>query len=393
MPDEMEIPFNFGLSPSAPAVTAESELWSTPLPMELGAFQGAPARSDQTPAPTYGDYFKAARNFLLHDNMALLRQAAGKVLGRAVAFREVEGVGVYLVKHGAFYHPARIEASIAGQSVPLVLNVAVSARGRRTLPLEFKAMSRLRQTLSTAYWPVCHGVGYGTTGNGRPWPMLLGDWLEGYYEFHLTENTASEEPGVVVWDSDRGHHLLDSRQVHALAGQAAELLTYAYNPLTFDAILGWHHAAGDFVARLQADEIDLRMITVRDYAPLVADTPADISAVLDAIVVFLVGLSFRLRLDRLDGVGRPALYPRWVVSDIWKGFWRGLLSGCAERGLPDDFSAAVMKFVRLQGVDRLMPIAEAVIQKYPINSETRNLLQGICTDHVQALRDAVMAHL
>jgi hypothetical protein len=393
MPDEMEIPFKFGLSPSGPAITAESELWSALLPLEMRSFQGAPAQCDQRPAPTYGDYFKAARNFLLRDNMALPLQAAGKVLGRAVAIRDVEGVGVYLVKHGAFYHPARIEISIAGHSVPMVLNVAVAARGRRTLPLEINAMSRLRQTLSTSYWPVFYGFGYGKTGNGRQWPMLLGDWLEGYYEFHLTENTASGEVGVVVWDSDRGHHILDSRQVHALAGKAAELLTYAYNPLTFEAILDWHHAAGDFVIQVQAGEIDLRMITVRDYAPLAADTPADIPAVLDAMVVFLVGLSLRLRLDRLDGVGCLALYPPWVVPDIWKGFCRGLHSGNRERGLPVDFDAAVMKFVRLQGKDRLMPIAEAVIHRYPDNSETRNLLLRKCTDHVQALWDAVLAHL
>lgn len=392
MSPEVKIPFAFGLSPSEPAVTVESALWSAPLPLEMSALQSASAQSDQTPVPTYGDYFQAVANFLLRDDMTLLRQAAGKVRGSAVAYRDVEGVGVYLVKHGAFYHPARIEASIAGQCIPMVLNVAVSARGQRVLPLEFKAMSRLRQTLSAPYWPVFHGFGYGTTGNGRQWPMLLGDWLEGYHEFHLTENGAPDALSVVVWDSDRGHHILDARQVHSLVGRAAELLAYAYNPLTFEAILEWHHAAGDFVAQLQSGGIDLRMITVRDYAPLVADTPADIPAVLDATVVFLVGMSLRLRLDRIDGVGRLACYPRRVVSDIWKGFCRGLHSGNAERGLPDDFDAAVMKFIRLQGKDRLMPIAEAVIHKYPENSETRNLLRHISADHIQALWDAVTAH-
>ncbi|MGD9008822.1 MAG: hypothetical protein PVG41_12920 [Desulfobacteraceae bacterium] len=388
---ESKIPFKFGLSPSEPTVSAGSDLWSTPLPLEMSAFLEAPAQSDRTSAPTCGDYFQAARDFLLQDDMALLRLAADQVLGRAVALRDVEGVGVYLVKHGALYHPARIEVSVAGHTVALVLNVAVSARGRQALSVEFEAVSRLTHELTRPCWPKLYGHGVGKSADGRSWPMLLGAWLEGFYEFHLAENSASGDLTVVVWDTDRGHWNLTPNQQGLLIGKAAEILTYAYHPLTFEAILDWHHAAGDFVVRPLADGIDVRLISVRDYAPLVITDSADVEAVLDAMVAFVVGMSLRLRLDRLEGVGRPACYPRAVISAIWTGFCEGLRAAAAERGLPHDFADAVVQFFKLQGVRRLTPIARSIIEKYPADSETRGLLLRICDRHIEALWAAVSA--
>lgn len=387
----MKIPFKFGLSPSEPAVTAESEWWSAPLPLDMSVFQGAPAPSDQTPAPTYGDYFQAAQDFLLQEEMTLLRRAADQVLGRAVALRDLEDVGVYLVKHGAFYHPARVEVKIAGHTMVLVLNVAVSARGRQALSIEFEAVSRLTHELTRPCWPSFYGHGCGKSADGRSWPMLLGAWLEGFYEFHLAESSAPGDLTVVVWDSDQGRWNLTPRQQELLIGKAAEILTYAYHPLTFEAILDWHHAAGDFVVRPLADGIDVRLITVRDYAPHVITESADVEAVLDAMVAFVVGMSLRLRLDRLEGVGRLACYPRSVISAIWKGFCEGLRAAAAERGLPHDFADAVVQFFKLQGVRRLTPIAQSIIEKYPANSETRDLLKRICGRHLEALWAAVCA--
>jgi hypothetical protein len=377
------------LSPLEPALEENSEQWLRPLPLDKSAFDGTPFQSDKTSLPTCGDYFQAAQDFLLLDDMALLRLAAGQVLGRTVAIRDIDDIGVYLVKHGAYYHPARIEVSVAGRSVALVLNVAVSERGRQALSVEFEAVSRLGHELSRPYWPQFYGHGHGTSPDGRSWPMLLGAWLEGFYEFHLTENNAAGELSVVVWDPDKGHQVLTPRQQRLLIGAAAEILTYAYHPLTFEAILDWHHAAGDFVVRPHADGIDARLITIRNYAPQVITDNADVEAVLDAMVAFVVGMSLRLRLDRLEGVGRLACYPRSVIFAIWSGFRRGLHASATERGLPEDFADAVVQFFQLQGVGRLMAIAESIIEKYPADSETRDLLQGICSDHLEALWAAV----
>jgi hypothetical protein len=355
--------------------------------MNAGLDTSAP--SDQTTAPTYGDYFQAARNFLLQDDMALLGRAAGNVLGRAVSPQEMQSVGIYLVKYGALYHPARIDVRVADRNIVLVLNVAISARGRQALSTEFEAASRLAHELASPCWPTFYGHGSGTSADGRSWPMLLGAWLQGYYEFHLTENSAQRDLAVVVWDSDRGHWNLTPQLERLLIGKAAEILTYAYHPLTFEAILDWHHAAGDFVVRPLADGIDVRLITIRNYAPLMITDTADVEAVLDAMVVFVVGMSLRLRLDRLQGVGRMACYSRQVVPAIWSGFCRGLGATAQQRGLPVDFADAVVQFFKLQGVRRLTPIARTIIEKYPAGSETRDLLEKICGRHVEALWAAV----
>jgi hypothetical protein len=135
----------------------------------------------------------------------------------------------------------------------------------------------------------------------------------------------------------------------------------------------------------------VRLITVRDYAPHVITDTADVEAVLDAMVAFVVSMSLRLRLDRLEGVGRLACYPRSVISPIWTGFCEGLRAAAGQRGLPHDFADAVVQFFKLQGVRRLTPIAQSVIEKYPADSETRELLQKIYGRHIEALWSAVTA--
>jgi hypothetical protein len=221
--------------------------------------------------------------------------------------------------------------------------------------------------------------------------MILGAWLEGFYEFHLVEDSASHHLHVVTWDSEREHKPLKDHQVLDLISHAAEILTYAYHPLTYEAILDWHHAAGDFVVRFGCDGIELRLITVRNYAPLMADTDADVAAILDAMVAFLVSISLRLRLDRLEGIGRLACYPVSVVPAIWEGFCRGLHASAAERGLPDDFGDAIIDFIKLQGAARLTSFAKTLIEKYPPNSEARALLQQMVNSHLDALWAAISA--
>jgi hypothetical protein len=359
--------------------------------MDKGAFQDPRSVGDRDTSPTYGEYFSAAQAFLQQDDMARLRDAVGQMLHKTIASQDVDRIGIYLVKHGAFYHPARIDVSVFNRIVALVLNVAISSRGRRQLPIEFGAVSRLTHELSRSYWPQFYGHGNADTGVGRQWPMILGAWLEGFYEFHLAEDSASQHLHVVVWDSDRGHKRLKDHQMLELISQAAEILTYAYHPLTYEAILDWHHAAGDFVVRFGRSGIELRLITVRNYAPLVADTDADVSAVLDAMVAFLVSISLRLRLDRIEGIGRLAGYPVSVVPAIWEGFCRGLQAAVAERGLPADFGDAIIDFIRLQGVERLTSFTKTLIEKYPPDSEARDLLDQMVNSHLEALWAAISA--
>jgi hypothetical protein len=76
-------------------------------------------------------------------------------------------------------------------------------------------------------------------------------------------------------------------------------------------IFPWHHAAGDFVIRVDGEKTSVKMITVRDYVPMagIETEPDSEQAILDALVIFFIHLSVRMRLDRLDGVNEVVWAP------------------------------------------------------------------------------------
>jgi len=105
-------------------------------------------------------------------------------------------------------------------------------------------------------------------------------------------------------DSERGHCFLSPGESGLIYHQASSILTCFYDVETFEEIFPWHHAAGDFVARRANGEMDLKLVAARQYAARVGfpeDSPQDR---IMALVMFLTNLTVRMRLDRIDGVGK-----------------------------------------------------------------------------------------
>lgn len=382
-------PFKFGLGPDQPAVTEKSDIWSAPLPAGRQAFGPSPETGDFNARVTYGDYFSAARRFLEHDHFDLLCRAVGELMGGPVDAGDVTGIGVFLMKHGAFYHPSCIKVQACGRTWHFVLNVAASSHGRKIIEREFQNLTRLHRQLHGPFWPRVFGQGCGRTDSGLDLPMFLGQWLEGFYEFHLTGAEDDDHTRVVVWDVDKGNRMLTDPQVREVLRQAAFILAYAYNPLTFEAICDWHHGAGDFVVNPDENPPAVRLITVRRYAPVIDLAEPDVAALLEALMFYLVDISLRLRLDRLDGTGKLACHSPDVIPDICRGFIQGLDSAAAGRGLPDDFGVTAKRWFALHREPDLMPLARSVVVKYPPDAEERPLLEAAIETHVSRLTAAL----
>jgi hypothetical protein len=382
--------FTFALSPEGPALTPQSDLWSASVPgsrHDVGRSQAGGALDGSM---TYGDYFTAARHFLSRDRCAHLCDAAGKTTGREVTLEDLRRVSVYLVKYGAFYHPAYVVAEVGECRLPFVLNVAVSSKGHRMIAREHQSLTYLNHRFGKPYWPRAFGLGAGLDADGRPIPMFLGQWLEGYHEFHLS-GACPESRHVVVWDTARGHLRLSHDQVLSCLRRAACILTQAYNPLTFDAIRRWHPAAGDFVVALNEDQISVRMIAVRDYAPIIEDREPDVAAMLEGLLLFLMEISLKLRLDRLDGIGRIVCHNRQVVSAICDGFFQGVSAIAPVYGLPGDFDATVRAFIALHDTELLRSVASSILRNTSAAAGERDLLQHEMEGHLSAFLRAVHA--
>jgi hypothetical protein len=269
-----------------------------------------------------------------------------------------------------------------------VLNVAVSPKGREMIAREYASLAHLNAQRPVSFWPPVFGIGQGLDSHGHQLPMFLGEWLDGFYEFHISGADAHRRH-VVVWDTDNGDCRLGHDQVVECLRQAASILTYAYNPLTFEAIRQWHHAAGDFVVALNEEKISVRMITVRNYGPMTEVDEPDVEAMLEGLLIFLMEISLKLRLDRLDGVGRMVCHGDHVVPAICSGFFQGLQMAAPVHGLPGDFAATVQNYIALHDAHQLNRVAAAIIENIPAESGERDLLQGKLESHLSTLISAV----
>ena len=367
------------LADSGHPVRPGSPLWEQPLP---GDRHGAPGINVR-----YGDYFQAVFAFLQKDGCRRLRRAAADQLGRAVQPDAIESIEVFLEKHGAFYHPARVRFACGGVPVSLVVNVAASAEGKGVFEAEVCALRRLAGRGNAAV-PKVFAADRIDLKAGPGLCLFLGQWFEGFHEFHLSgDPLAAGRLGVRVWDSAKGPYFLEDGPARILYRKAARLLTDLYDPASRDQVLGWHHAAGDFVVRIDpTGGVEVRLITVRKYAPLVAAESADPQAMVEGLVLFSLGMTQAMRLDRLDGVGETVWADDWVLAEAMAGLHRGLSAKGAQGAFPPGFVDGFFQYLARYPEDDLAETARRLADRYPETSSNRRLVRSRATDHVRAFQ-------
>ena len=317
------------LAPSAQGyASVEDRFLRTPLRV-----QRQESTDDPPLTPTYAHYFEGIRDVILRNGCKQLCAAAMTQTDKQNSSADIEEIRIYAEKHGSDYHPARIDVIVAsGIIATFVMNVAVTERGRERLYREFDVLKRLnRKDTATGmpFLPVVYfqdetrGLGRAHHSPDKDTPfmvMFLADWFQGYHEFHLSvEKRAGHPLGLVVWNTDRGTRFLSETQTAGTYAQVARILTGYYDTRSFQQIFPWHHAAGDFVVRIRPEASEVRLVTARQYAPMVEGV-----SVFDALLFFLLNLSLRTRLDRLDGVGDVAWAADGCVAATLSGFLEGL---------------------------------------------------------------------
>ena len=299
------------------------------------------------PALSYGQYFKGITDVVSKDDYTLLVDAIARQLEEDISLPDIEEILIYTEKHGGDYHPARIEVMVGGICAPFVMNVAVTERGKARLSHEFQVLQYLHRKYDFPLLPRTYFQGEAFL---PPMLMFLADWFEGYHEFHLTMDEGGSQ-NLVQWDTQKNPCYLSRSQVWQIYHQAAKIMTLYYDVETFEQIFPWHHAAGDFVVKLQdphpnpppsrgragwgsiappeehnsnheTKSLDVRLVTARQYASMLERSEG--VSVHEALLFFLLNLSIRMRLDRLDGVGAVAWADDDCVGAILEGFVEGL---------------------------------------------------------------------
>ncbi len=368
-------------------------------PAKLGYFlEGDPLRT------TYRTYFDAITRFLAREGFRPLLNAVGESLGFDIDLGAIDEIIVRAEKHGALSHPASIECVLGDARAKFGLHVAMTPTGKDSLQREFSALTTLHSRFGLPYVPMPYCV-----AEVNSIGFLLEEWFDDYHEFHVS---GTEDGGyrVKLWEYGIGDRYLTGGDSFEIYRQAARILTLYYDPRDFRVIYPWHHAAGDFVARIQEENspiafpspqgfgdtrdgkketsvvspvggeghtkktIDVKLTTVRGYEPFISlDGEEMVSPVL-ALFYFLLHLSVQMRIDRVDGVGESVWAPDYCVDAAVTGFLEGLtmkrdfVESCGSR---EAFLRLLRSFTREEIGETFVPVAEQFEQTrdYPLIQE------------------------
>lgn len=388
MPDK--IPLKFFLTSRDAPITPDHDIWSRPLPVDRRPNNGS-SKDNIEIQVSYGAYLSAVGRFLELNDYRTVSDALGHSTGKSATVAKVRGLSVILVKHGEFYHPVRVIIETVAGEYSFVVSGAVSKAGRGHIVGEFKYLAGLWAEFDKPVIPRVFQLDEITTENGSIIPMFSAQWFDGFCEFHLTDTFPGNRSNLVVWDQDESSHFLTRSQAADVYRKVAQTLTTTYNFFTFHHISVWHHAAGDFIVRpINPDRIDLRLITVRKYAPLIENPEPDPNNMIEGLLLFLVNLSLRNRLDRLDGTGDLAWAEDYALDATIDGFFSGLEIMAAKLELPDSFADSIRNYIRAYPPDELQALFSAVADKMPAASPERFFIQARLGEHGDHFR-AILA--
>lgn len=384
--------FSFFVSHSKERVTEDSLIWHAPMPLRRDALmrQGGDGES-----VSHAAYFRAAQTFLEADSFEVITRAASRQLNREVKAPDIEEIRIVLEKHGEFYHPSRIKAVVCRKQFSFVLNVAISEAGRRFIEKEFHLLNRLNTELPHDYLPQAYAFGRTAGSNGQNFAMFLGQWFEGYHEFHISIDPVDQKPKIMVWDDTRGRFFLSAEQTKTLYARVSKILTDYYNLESFEQILSWHHAAGDFVVIVENGKLELKLITVRQYAAFfenqtdLAAARSDSERMLQSLLIFFLNLSIRMRLDRLDGIGEMVWSDSVAVEATLIGFLEALSMKPDVPSLPDSPLACFIAYLASCTEGDLMDLTEAIVSRFNPKMPGLTVVKKNIHPHVETLHGCI----
>ena len=278
--------------------------------------------TEEHPFLTLADYFEALQKFIMLDNGTLLQSA----LKEQFVLSDISEIIVRSEKHGAFYHIASVELPAPEKNIKLAVTTALSSSARTSLYEEFFVLQHLAK-ISADFIPKTYykkSIIWKTDSTTEEFVMVMGEWLDGYHEWHVSDDPDAGDRKIHLWDYDNGYRFLTDDEIYEVLRQAGFILTFYYDQDSFSQIYPWHHGAGDFIVNTGQDAISVKLVTARDYEPLVHFDTSEDTDRLVATIHFLLNLVLRMRLDRLDGVIEPVWMGPFALKAAVAGFFDGL---------------------------------------------------------------------
>jgi len=271
------------------------------------------------PFLTLGDYFKSIETFIIK-----------KHLNKQTDINSIREILIRSEKHGALYHPASVEVLIDGKPLKMAVITAVSEKGKEWLAREYEILKHLTRSYKLPYLPQIYTKGEVTCkaddNKHERLVMLLAEWFEGYHEWHLSIDEKDLSQKICIWDLENSNRYASKNEASEIFRQASKIITLYYDTNSFKQIYPWHHAAGDFIVGTRNSRIDVKLTTARRYESIMDSFSEDKVNPIIAIVYFFLNLTVRMRLDKLDGVGKTVWAGDFSAGAATAGFFEALMT-------------------------------------------------------------------
>jgi len=382
--------FRYFLSPDEPATPKDDEIWRKPLPLSRSSVTGTAAENENI-SVSYGEYFCAVRKFLDHQSCRPLIDAINRRSPGNVDCGNLQEIDIFLEKHGEYYHPARVQVRLDRRHLAFVVNVAISEAGKACNENDYNNIKALNDCLPYSFLPAVYCRGEVTVGeNPIKLSLFLGQWLEGYHEFHLSRKPGTRSDQIVIWDPAKGSISLAADTSLSIYRQVAMILTAYYNPTTYEQIFAWHNAAGDFVVKPENGGFDVKLVTVRKYAPLFAGIESNAETVFQTLLLFLLNMSIRMRLDRLDGIGQIVWAGTQAVQGTLLGFLDGLALQTRHQLIPEPLAEYVREYIKALSKSDLHDLLTAIVGRFHPQMPELDLIRNQLNSHVTEIENAIV---
>jgi hypothetical protein len=344
--------------------------------------------SEKHPFLTLADYYGALQKFITQNDGKVLQS----VLKGQNAFADISEIVIRSEKHGAYYHIASVEIIGLGEKIKLAVTTALSETARSFLADEVIILQQL-SGIAADFLPTIYckeSLKWQVESGSKIFFLVLGEWLDGYHEWHLSDDPESGDRRIHLWDYKNGYRFLSNAESYELLRQAAFILTHYYDQVSFRQIYPWHHGAGDFIVKAESDAISVKLITARQHQPLVHFNQAEEADRLVAAIQFLLNLGLRMRLDRLDGVGEPAWLGVFAVHAAVNGFFTGLAATQAQDRLSIGPVADFLEIMQSFEAQEIYDMHESLLEIYAEEDQDDfRLIQEKLADHAAELHEAL----
>ena len=131
------------------------------------------------------------------------------------------------------------------------------------------------------------------------------------------------------------------------------------------------------------------MITVRKYLPMFKNQAPDESLIMQALLVFFLNLSVRMRLDRMDGVGEIVWSDDFAVEATVKGFFQGLSREKQSQSDPGSLSVSFKNYFADLNTRDLLDLLTDIVEHYHPRSPDVPVVKNHLEKHAEALNRVV----